>query len=368
MTILSRYVLSMALRNIILSLCVFVFLFVLIDFFDRIDNIAKEGAHFFTALLYFIYKIPMALTWMLPVSMLAGSMITVGVLSKNSEITAMRAAGIRLTRIYRPILGIAIVMSISAIFMNETLVPYAAKRVREIYNIDIKAKDKSGGYSQADLWWRTKDQFFSVDMFDSSANTLKNLSEFELDTNFRIKRRLVAEQAGWIDPLLGWHMKSIKEYNFDAVRGGDSIEKLRIESYRELPLPIKQKPTDFYDYSSDPETMSYRQLKRFIQEQTNSGLDIRGYLADLYSKFSFPFSTFVITFTVLPFALRSARSTSLAIPVLAAVFLAFSYYAVHSFSLAFGRAELWHPLIAAWAANFLMMAVGVVLNLGAEAP
>jgi lipopolysaccharide export system permease protein len=53
---------------------------------------------------------------------------------------------------------------------------------------------------------------------------------------------------------------------------------------------------------------------------------------------------------------------------LAAIFVAFTYYAVDSFSISMGRAELLPPLLAAWMANILMGIVALVLNLGAEAP
>ena len=90
--------------------------------------------------------------------------------------------------------------------------------------------------------------------------------------------------------------------------------------------------------------------------------------ADLQAKISFPFIILVVSIVSLPFALRPARTGSMAFSFLAGLFIGFSYYAIHAFSVAMGRAELWNPFLAAWMANVVMLFVGTVLNLGAESP
>ena len=92
------------------------------------------------------------------------------------------------------------------------------------------------------------------------------------------------------------------------------------------------------------------------------------YMADLYAKISFPFINLVLVLVVLPFALLPARSGSMAPSCLAGLTIGFAYFAVHSFSLALGRAELWPPLLAAWMANLVMAIAGLILNLGTESP
>jgi lipopolysaccharide export system permease protein len=77
---------------------------------------------------------------------------------------------------------------------------------------------------------------------------------------------------------------------------------------------------------------------------------------------------FIVGMIVLPFTLLPARSGSMAQSSLAAFFVAFTYFAVDSFSISMGRADLLPPVLAAWMANIVMGAVALVLNLGAEAP
>ena len=58
----------------------------------------------------------------------------------------------------------------------------------------------------------------------------------------------------------------------------------------------------------------------------------------------------------------------MAISSLSAIFIAFTYYAVDSFSISMGRAELLPPILAAWSANIVMGLVAFLLNAGTEAP
>lgn len=362
MKIIHRYVLTQQLRNLGLCLMVLVLLFLIFDFFDRIDNIAAEDASVWITIEYFLFKIPQMVSLMLPVAVMACTLLTIGVLSKNSEITAMRAAGVTVRWIATPLYAVGLVLSLLSMVMNETLVPYCQRRVKEIYNIDIRQKTKTGLYSQNDFWWRSKNAFYAVGIFDSRTNILHNISKFEVDRNFEVRQRTDADQVAWLDELLGWSMMDVNIYRFGE---GASVEE---EDFSKLPLPIDEKPADFYDTKTDPDTMTFGQLRKFIARQAENGLSIGSYLAYLYEKISFPFIDFVVVLVVLPFALKPARSGSMTASLLSALAVGFSYYAIHSFSIAMGRAELLPPFLAAWMANLLMGFVGIVLMLGAEAP
>ena len=185
------------------------FLFLVFDFFDRIDNFIAAGASPVSVIEYFVFKVPLMLNLMLPVAMLVATMFTLGILSKNSEITAMRASGLTVFWIAKPIYILGIVLSLLSILMNETFVPYASRRVAEIYNIDIRQKDKTGRYSQTDFWWRTKDTFYSVNTFDSRVNTLLGFSIFRLSKDFDVVKRTDADTVEWLKPSLGWQMSDV---------------------------------------------------------------------------------------------------------------------------------------------------------------
>ena len=360
--ILHRYILSTFLKNFGICLLGFLFLFLVFDFMDRIDNVINENASAFTIALYFIYKIPMTVTLMLPIAMLVSTLLTFGILSKNSEITAMRSAGVKVTWLAKPVLISGLIVSLICLLLNETLVPISTQRVKEIYNIDIKQKDKKGGYSENDLWWRSGNIFYSVGMFDSRIRAFLDLVKIDTDEDFKIAERLNADRALWINSDLGWTMEGVTEYDFSD----ENTPKTTV--HRKLPLPIAEQPKDFFEFATDPYTMSFKKLRKFIHEQKANGLAVSGYYADLYEKIAFPFVNFIVVLVSLPFALKPARTGNMAASFLAGLVIGFSYYAVHSFSVAMGRAEMYPAFLAAWMANILLGVIGVILNLGSESP
>ncbi len=363
MKILHRYILGQYLRNLGLSLLIFIFLFLIFDFFDRIDNIVSAESYTFSGVvIYFLYKIPLMLNNVLPIAMLISTMLTLGLLSKNSEVTAMRASGMTILWICKPIILVGAAVIVISIVNGETLVPYTQRRVREIYNLDIRQKHLTGTYSQSDFWWREGGSFFSARAFDSRTNILHGFSRFDVDDRMNVVKRMDAEKVIYIDSLLGWNMQKVLEYEFDQTRAP------RETKLKSLPLPIREKPEDFYDTKVEADTMSFTQLRRFMKKLSSHGLPTTSYLADLYEKFASPFFNLIAALVAIPFAMKTARSGNMAGSFVAGVIIGFSYYAIHSFSISMGRAEFWHPLLAANAANIVMLMVAAILHWGAESP
>jgi len=361
MRILHRYIFSLLIKNFAIGLATFVFLFLMVDFLDRIDNILADKASIWLVIQYFACKVPMIVTLMLPVALIFATLFTFGLLSKNSEITAMRASGVTLVWLARPLLIFGLGLSCLSLVLNEIVVPASERRQKEIYNLKIRQKDAKGGYSQSDFWWRSGSHFYAIDLFNSKTKSMQDLSDFELNADWQVIRRTDAQSVRWLTEGLGWSMQNVQRYHFD----GDAV---RLERLANLPLPITETPRDFYEFNDEPSTMSFAELRSFISRQRANGVSTTEYLPDLYRKLAFPLIIFITGVLVLPFTLLPARSGSMAVSSLAAIFVAFAYYAVDSFSIAMGRAELLPPLLAAWTANIVMGVVAFILNAGSEAP
>lgn len=363
MNILQKYIFKETCWSIILSSIACTSLFMAFDFFDRIDNVLKANGSFSQITAYFGYKIPIYFNLTLPLSMLVGTMLSFGMLSKNSEVTAMRAAGLKISWLARPLFYFAFFLSLISLFLNETVIPHATRRVREIYNIEIQAKHKNGTYSQSNFWWRNGENFYSSEHFNSGEASLLGFSHFILNSAFEVKERVLAKKVIWLNEIYGWRMEDTQQLIFNDTNNNSDLKEATA-----FPLIIKEKPKDFYDKETDPFTMSFSELNSFIKKQQANGVATKQYFADLHAKLSFPFVCFMVTLVALPFALVSSRSGNLAKSFFLGLIASFSYYAVHSFSLALGRAEIWNPIFAAWIANILLGFVGCVLLLGAEAP
>ena len=190
---LQNYILWQFLRLAGVSLAVLILLFLTFDFFDRIDNILSDNSDPLLIFQYFLMKVPLNISLMLPVAMMSGVLLTLGTLSKNSEITAMRASGLSVLSLIKPLLLCGVIASFITVVLNESIVPGAQKRSREIYNIDIKKKDRTGTYSQKNIWFRSEDTFYSIENFDSGNKSLDELTALSVNESYKVHTRLDAE-------------------------------------------------------------------------------------------------------------------------------------------------------------------------------
>jgi lipopolysaccharide export system permease protein len=358
--IIQRYVLRFFFLSFFTCILVAIRLFLVVDMFDRIKVFILENSGFGLALQYFLYKIPLVLHLMTPVAILISTLVSVGRLSQLSEITAMRACGLSVFNLARPLLFIGLLAFGVMFFLGETLVPWSMDQVEKIYNLDIKKKDAKGRLSRHNFWYRDQDKTFNIGYYNSSNQTLEKLSIWEFDAEDKLKKKTDAQKVIWNKKRQIWIMQDVVESIFAAY----NIKE--IKQYPSLPLNIKEKPEDFYDLQKLPETMSYHELGRYIYKLESEGVPTTEYKVQRIAKISFPLVNILVILIAFPFALIPARSGSLTLSFLAGVSIGFGYYFIHAISLALGGAELLPLYVSAWSADALFFIIGSYLALRSD--
>ena len=130
-------------------------------------------------------------------------------------------------------------------------------------------------------------------------------------------------------------------------------------------LDLKDEIEDFIRIQKPVSTMSFREMKDYVGQLEAAGFQARKYLVELYSKLSFPLVNVVMVLVAIPFALHSPQGGRLFGIGLAIAIMA-GYLVVHYVALAFARADLLPPLIAAWTANVIFFGIGASLLLRAR--
>jgi len=130
-------------------------------------------------------------------------------------------------------------------------------------------------------------------------------------------------------------------------------------------LDAKEEIDDFIRIQKPVTSMSYLELKDYVAQLEAAGFQVRKYLVELYSRLSFPLVNLVMVLVAIPFALQSPRGGRLFGVGLALAILA-GYLVVHYVALAFARADLLPPFLAAWTANIIFLGIGVSLLLRAR--
>lgn len=358
--ILQRYLLSQFFNALLICLFAVSSLFFIFDLFEKMRIFLKEDSSLANILSYLFFKIPLIIHLMLPVAVLIATLFSIGRLSQTSEITAMRSSGRSVAWIAKPLLLVALAISLFSFILGETLIPYSSQRVEEIYNFEIRDKADKGRLSRANFWYKSDNTFYDIGFYDSRNTRLQDLLIYSFDEFFNLKSKLNANHADWGGPAVAWTMHKVVEVNL----GKDA--EFKASQFSTLPLVIKEKPEDFYNLQSKPETLSYFELRNYIAKLRRDGISQTKHIVDLAAKLAFPLVNFLVVLVALPFALNPARSGTMTIGFVAGISIGFSYYFIHALSCSLGAAEFLPAHLSAWAANIIYLCIGGYLLSGAE--
>ena len=164
MSLLHRYVLRRFVYCYVLSATGLIGVFLIVDFFERVDEFIRRDVPYSDLVFYFIYKIPGIAFYMAPQAVLLATVITLAVLARDNEIIAMKAGGIGIVGITLPILGAAVVVALLVLASNEYLAPIATKKMNYIFKVKVQGQQTYGDtYVGEDpfakqLWFVAKDK------------------------------------------------------------------------------------------------------------------------------------------------------------------------------------------------------------------
>jgi len=94
-----------------------------------LDELVGKGLDFSIILEFIVYTMAMLMTNALPLAMLLASIMTFGDLGENNELLAMKAAGISLYRIMKPVVVLSIFLSIGSFYFYNHVIPVSYKKL-----------------------------------------------------------------------------------------------------------------------------------------------------------------------------------------------------------------------------------------------
>ena len=356
--IIDRYLVREYLAFMGLGLAVAATLFVMVDLLQTLDRYLRLKPPLGYILEHFVYRLPAALHLYLPVVMLVATIFLFLTLGRYHELTALKAAGISLYRVSSPILGLGLAIAIGAGLFQELALPILNERGEEVDRVKIRGLAPRHLQSRHRLWVRSSDsRFYRVELLHPGTNDMFGVTILELDRDFRLTSRLDARRAHWT--AAGWELS---DGAYREIAADGTVQTLPFAS---TAMDLNDEMDDFTRIQKPVNAMSFRELKEYIARLEAAGFQIRKHLVELYAKLSFPLVNLVMVLVAIPLALQSPRGgrlfgIGLAIGVMA------GYLVVHYVALAFARADLLPPLIAAWTANIIFMGIGVSLLLRAR--
>jgi lipopolysaccharide export system permease protein len=358
LSVTSRYLVRECIAALIPVVLAFLIIYLIVDFFDRFDILLRSHADPFAAVRYFLFKIPLMLTLVMPPAVLAAMLLSLGMLSRRNELVALRASGVSLAQTAFPLLVLAGAISLGTLVWNETIVPYCTRACQYINNVEIRKRPQRGILSERGIWYHGTDGFYSIDQIDPRHRTLLGLTIYQTGGNFELRRIIEVTSARWTGR--GW----VSSGAFEHAIGDD-----RQVSTRPIPADesiITETLGDFLEVHREPDELSYVDLRRRMRELSRKGIDPSSYLVDLHMKLSVPFAALVLACVAIPLAGRVVRHPSVAATVGVGLILGFGYWVLLALTNALGQSGVLPAVVSAWAANVIFVLLGCGLFLSLE--
>jgi lipopolysaccharide export system permease protein len=342
MLVLDKYLVKEFFRLLLVCLTVFVFLYLMIDFVGGIDNFMEANAPSGAMFAYYAYKVPAAVSHMLPPATLTAVIIMFSVLKKNRELIALKACGVSLWKVFRPIMVTSLFLSLGLFLLLEIAVPYASSRGNAIWRTEVRKQKPGFSAGRYDIFYRGSKCMYWIREFDSTKQMMIEPSIYFLDDAFRLTRRITARTALWDNGV--WRMMD------GIVQDLGNEQSHGVKSFHQLELRLPEGPDDFRRDDIEPEEMSYRQLKRFARKLRGEGYDATRYFVETNIKLAFPFILMIMAALGIPVALwREKMGAPLCVSI--GIGLCFMYMLVLGYSRALGNAGILPPVLSAWLAN-----------------
>jgi len=337
----------------VITCVTFIALYLIVDFFEKIRMFLSNKATITQMASYFLYSVPTVVSLTLPASVLLATLLTYSYLSKFSEITAMKANGISLYRIALPALSVAAVVAVFLFFFTELVTPASLQKTEHIVKVEVQKQKTLGFFKQNEIWYRGHNAIYNFKIFDVEKNILHGITINHLNPDFTLKMRIDAERAEWkSNQWIFYNLLQTSLNHHDAPS---------LEWSKEKAIPIPEQPNDFKIIQKDAEKMGYFELRRYVKKIKAEGYDVSRYLVDLQGKLAFPFVCLILVFIGMSFSVRSERSGGVMRSVAIGIFIGFSYWIIHAFSMSLGRSGILPVIVAAWASNILFSGLAAVL-------
>ena len=351
LSILDRYVATMYFRVAALAAVALAGIFYIATFLDLSDKVFRGQATWGMLAAYFWYATPQYIYYVLPLAVLVASLVTIGLLTKNSELIVIKACGISLYRVALPMVIAAVVAGGVLMALEESVLGSSNRRAEALRHVI-----RGGSAETFDVLHRqwvtgSRGEIYHYEYYDGRARRLTGVSIYEFGERMQILSRRVFAESAVYDGVgsggaevwtasQGWTRELTPEGETEA-----------FTPFAEAPVTLEA-PAYFGTQQPDERFMSYSQLREYIERLRATGFDVSAQLVSLERKLSFPFVTLVMTLIAVPFAVTTGRRGAM-YGIGIGIVLALVYWVTISVFAALGTGGVMTPILAAWAPNLL---------------
>lgn len=350
--LLDKYLLKQVIEMFIMGVLVFTSIIFASDtFITLIKQISMYGIPFKIAFLIIILHLPAVFVMTIPMGVLLATVMTLNGLSLSSEITVMRACGIGLNRIAKPIFIFSIVMACLSFVLNETVVPVMTKQSTDLALYAFSKKNIPEGkhnftFKEVKEDGLLKRLFYVGDCKDA---TLHNVTVMDASKDGTIQilqaREGETTEEGW---------RFLKGAIYTVTERGKALDTTLFE---DTTVKFGMDLSDEMNRNLANEHNFIQLCKVLADPNTPDKQDLT---ISLFDKIALPLTTIVLVLIGVPLAITPPR-VRYNRGFLFSILIIFAYYLIRALSISFGEAGSLSPVLAAFMPNIVLTIIGVGL-------
>lgn len=347
-----------------------------IDKFKEVFKLlARSGASFSTGIVILGLEIPHILALTIPISILLAAFLSFQKLSGQSEIIAMRAAGLSFTRMMKPVLIFGLLGTLMSFTLSEFVVPITTPFAKKVYTLALYKNPISSNsvegfsYFEKDADNRIQRIFYVKEIVD---NSLKKVVILDFSKN-DLSMIHVARRAAW-EPLEGgWVLEDgsssyIKENEpgknkAQLLSAEPSSETMHIVSnFKRTLIPSSLNPNEILKKMTKLQELNFIGLYQYIKLHESDKLytstldDIK---TKFHGKFSYPVSCLLLAITGACLGITGRRKV-VNFGYIALGLVVFVFYMSQTIFDSFGNSGKIDPMLSVWIPNFILLAIALI--------
>ena len=352
--ILDRYILKQVIEMFLMGVFVFTTIIFASDtFITLIKQIAKFGIPFKVAFIMILLNLPAVIVMTIPMGVLLATVMTLNRLSLSSEITVMRACGIGLNRIAKPIFIFAIVMALSSFYINEKIVPVMTQQSTKLALWALEQKHVPDGKENF-VFKESGDNGVLKRLFYVGLSKKKTLYNVTVLDNSKEGTIQVLQAREGHTPPQGWEFEKGATY---TVANDGQVLNTTLFDTSVVKFGLDLSKTENKNLAKEK---NFAQLLKYLSSSDISQADRQIYTIELFDKIALPITTIVFVLLGVPLAITPPR-VRYNRGFLFSILIIFAYYVVRALSLSFGEAGSLTPFLAAWLPNLVLTVWGTFM-------
>jgi len=286
-----------------------------------------------------IYSVPQVVERILPFCILIGAMSCYLNLSRRLELVIARSAGVSAWQFVAPALVVAFALGVAATTVYNPVSAILQERSKrfeaELFGHTANAPRHGGTFWISQRTDEGQAIINAVSSRDQGIN-LNGVSVYTFDTEGRFRQRIEARAA--MLEAGAWQFRDARVYALGVLPTRQA----------EYHLKTSLTPEQVRESFATPETVPFWELPQYIKIADHAGLVAAGYRLQFQKLLARPFLLVAMVLLAAAVSLRFFRFGGIQKMVLSGVAAGFLLYVLSKVTEDLSKAELMHPVAAAW--------------------